>query len=169
MLPRISHVCGEDAEYLLFSGRDFISNNLFVHGSWDKHLLEISRIFISGLAKPLVFDIGANLGAYAIPLAKSIQDVDGEVVAFEAQRIIYYQLCGNIFLNRLENCHAIHSVVGVDTGFTEVPEVRYDDNTNIGAFSLVREYRIVNGVEKYINNRRYRVPSISLGKVCKTP
>ena len=55
---------------------------------------------------PLVLDIGANLGAYAIPVAKKIASARGVVYAYEPQRIVYYQLCGNIFLNSLDNVHA---------------------------------------------------------------
>jgi len=55
---------------------------------------------------------------------------------FEPQRIIYYQLCGNIVLNRLDNFRAFNQAVGDSDGDIEMPEINYENNVNIGAFSL---------------------------------
>ncbi len=88
-----------------------------------------------------MLDIGANLGAYSIPLAKSMRDVGGVLMAFEPQRILYYQLCGNVVLNRLDNFIAINKAVGDYDGDIEIPEINYENNTNIGAFSLDKTYR----------------------------
>jgi hypothetical protein len=72
MLPRISKVECDDANYLLFSTSDVISNTLFKFGKWEDHLLKISKFILDGVDRPLVLDVGANLGAYSIPLAKAI-------------------------------------------------------------------------------------------------
>lgn len=162
MLPRISHVECQDADYLLFSTGDAISNVLYRTGKWEAHLLEISKFMISTVERPLVLDIGANLGAYSIPLAKHIQCVGGEVIGFEPQRIVYYQFCGNIFLNRLDNCHAIYGAVGDVMGEVEIPEIDYENNLNIGAFSLEKKYRELQGVEGSVKKMARKVPLINL-------
>jgi hypothetical protein len=136
MLPRISQIECRDANYLVFSTSDSITNTLFKHGVWEDHLLQISKIFLSDIKQPLLIDIGANMGAYSIPLAKYIRETGGKVIGFEPQRIIYYQLCGNIFLNRLDNYHAIYKAVGESEGFVEIPEINYLNNLNIGGFSI---------------------------------
>ncbi len=162
MLPRISQVECQDADYLLFSTGDAISNVLYRTGKWEEHLLEISKFMISTVERPLVLDIGANLGAYSIPLAKHIQGVGGEVYGFEPQRIVYYQFCGNIFLNRLDNCHAIYGAVGDVLGEVEIPEIDYENNLNIGAFSLEKKYRELQGVEGSVKKMARKVPLINL-------
>lgn len=162
MLPRISQVECHDADYLLFSTGDAISNVLYRTGKWEEHLLEISKFIISTVERPLVLDIGANLGAYSIPLAKHIQGVGGEVYGFEPQRIVYYQFCGNIFLNRLDNCHAIYGAVGDALGEVEIPEIDYENNLNIGAFSLERRFRELQDVERSVKKVARKVPLINL-------
>lgn len=148
MLPRISVVECNEARYMLFSTKDYISNELFLTGKWEEHLLDISKAFVSGLDAPIVLDIGANLGAYSIPLAKSIQAAGGKVYGFEPQRIVYYQLCGNVVLNRLQNYYAYNCAVGDVLGDIEVPDIDYESNRNIGAFSLEKKYREEHGIER---------------------
>ena len=162
MLPRISQVECHDADYLLFSTGDVISNVLYRTGKWEEHLLDISKFLLHGVDRPLILDIGANLGAYAIPMAKHIQSVGGEVIGFEPQRIVYYQFCGNIFLNRLDNCHAVYGAVGDALGEIEIPEIDYANNENVGAFSLDKKFRVLQGVEGSVKKTARRVPLINL-------
>lgn len=162
MLPRISRVECNDVDYLLFSTGDTISNSLFRTGKWEDHLLQISKFFIDGIDSPLILDIGANLGAYSIPLAKSISNNNGKVIAFEPQRIVYYQLCANIILNRLDNYYAIHSAVGENNVDIEMPEIDYESNLNIGAFSMEKNYREFHGIEHSIKKTNTKVSMINL-------
>ena len=162
MLPRVSNVKCQDADYMLFSTADVISNTLFATGKWEDHLFQISKFILSGIDAPLVLDIGANLGAYSIPLAKEISKVGGNVIGFEPQRIVYYQLCGNVFLNRLDNYYAINSGVGSTDCMIEIPEIDYENNVNIGAFSLEKKYREIHGIENSIKNITNKVPLITL-------
>lgn len=47
-------------------------------------------------------DVGANFGLYSLSLAKAELGLD-RIIAIEAQKENYNQLCGNIFLNKLDN------------------------------------------------------------------
>jgi FkbM family methyltransferase len=162
MLPRVSLVECEKAKYLIFSTDDFISQHLFNHGSWEKHLLDISKMFYSAVEYPLVLDIGANLGAYSIPIAKDIQSVNGQVIAFEPQRIIFYQLCGNAFINRLDNYYPINKAVSDSPGTADIPEFNFEKNNNIGAFSLEKDFRVAQGIETSRLDRYCKVDTINL-------
>lgn len=117
---------------------------------------------LSGIERPLILDVGANLGAYSIPLAKFVQNYQGEVIGFEPQRIVYYQLCANIVLNRLDNYHAMHCAVGDHAGEVDIPEIDYETNPNIGAFSLEQRYRQHENIEPSIKKKTSKVPLISL-------
>ena len=171
MLPRISLVEGKDAKYLLFSTKDLISNTIFQTGKWEEHIQAISKLFLTAYESPLLLDIGANIGAYSIPLAKSIGEIGGKVIAFEPQRIVYYQLCANIILNRLDNYYAVNSAVGEKQCDIDIPELDYELSTNIGAFSINKEYREKHGIEKSVKKTFNKVNMISLNglKVEKPP
>lgn len=141
MLPRVNLVKGNTAEYLLFSTQDAISRTIYARGAWAEPLILISRMFYDGIESPLVIDIGANLGAYAVSIAQELQQMNGSVYAFEAQRLVYYQLCGNLILNRLDNVHAFHLAIGEDDGFIKIPMIDYQSSENIGGFSLDQDIR----------------------------
>lgn len=141
MLPKVELVRCQEADYLLLATHDAISQHLRHRGTWEPHLVAISRMFVRGVAEPLVLDIGANLGAYAIPLAKAIAGANGRVYAYEPQRLVYYQLCGNIFLNSLDNVFAFCSAVGDTDGSIAIPALDYGNSDNVGGFSLSDEIR----------------------------
>ncbi|MGP8474073.1 FkbM family methyltransferase [Burkholderia sp. PR2] len=159
MLPRVNLVKTDNADYLLFATRDAISANLYYNGSWDASLLTISQMFYANEKAPLVLDIGANLGAYAVPVAKSIAAQGGMVYAFEPQRIVYYQLCGNVFLNRLENVHAFNVAIGNQDGIIPLPAIDYSRSINIGGFSLDEQFNLRrNSVETVASQQPSDVP-----------
>lgn len=165
MLPRVNLIKCNEADYLLFSTNDAISANLYRTGQWEEYLLTISRAFLQELSSPLILDIGANLGSYSIPIAKGIQSIGGKVIAFEPQRIVYYQLCGNVILNRLDNYVALNKAVGDFDGEIEIPEINYEENSNIGAFSFDENYRKNLNMDKYMMNTKSYVPIITLDKL----
>lgn len=147
MLPPVNTIHTAQGEYLLFATADLISTVLYRQGQWEKHLVDISRYFFHGVKAPLVLDIGANLGAYAVPVAREIAAAGGEVVCFEPQRIVHYQLCGNIVLNRLDNVTVHHCALGPVNGTVEIPEMRFDRSENVGGFSLLPEFRRRQGLD----------------------
>jgi FkbM family methyltransferase len=165
MLPRVNLARCDDADYLLFSTQDLITTTLLQTGRWDPNLVALTRMFTSGVDAPLVLDIGANLGAYTIPVANELQQVSGTVVAFEPQRIVYYQLCGNIFLNRLDNVFAHNQAVGEIEGSIQIPRIDYKHFTNIGAFSIESKYRKKNGSEASMLSGSEPIPVITLDQL----
>ncbi|NGZ05252.1 MAG: FkbM family methyltransferase [Magnetococcales bacterium] len=162
MLPSVNLIRCKEASYLLFATHDIISRNLYITGQWEEYLLTISRTFVQGIDSPLILDIGANLGAYSIPLAKSLYDVGGRVIGFEPQRIVYYQLCGNIILNGLDNYVALNQAVGHMNGELEIPDINYAESDNIGGFSLDKGVRELLDLEKYSRPSKSTVSMITL-------
>lgn len=155
MLPKVDLVKCQDADYLLLATNDAISQHLRHRGTWEPHLVAISRMFVHGIAEPLVLDIGANLGAYAIPLGRAIAHAQGTIYAYEPQRLVYYQLCGNIFLNSLDNVFAFCMALGDADGTIAIPALDFARTTNVGGFSLIDEIRTKTG---YVALQRGRLP-----------
>jgi FkbM family methyltransferase len=141
MLPRVNLIRGTTADYLLFATGDAISATIYKNGVWAEPLVTISRFFYNGQAAPFVLDIGANLGAYAVPVAKELAVLGGYLYAYEPQRIIYYQLCGNVFANRLDNVYAHCMAIGDQDGTVQIPSIDYENSINIGGFSVDAEIR----------------------------
>ena len=161
MLPIVKLTSCKDLNFLLFDTNDLISNSLKKDGVWEEYLLVISKFLLQNIPQPLVLDIGANLGAYCIPLAKEIASREGLIFAYEPQRIVYYQLCANIFVNSLDNIFAFNRALGDELGVVEIPENDYFTNTNIGAFSLIKEFRERNYIKLSINTIKSQIITMS--------
>lgn len=85
------------------------------------------------LSNTTVIDVGANFGFHALEFADLVGS-NGTVYAFEPQRLVYYQLCGNIIMNGLHNVIA-HNVALGDARITlpiENPNYFSTDTINIG-------------------------------------
>jgi len=165
MLPKLIHknFTKSNTNFLFFNADDGLSNAMIRDGGdWEEHIKEKSRELLKGVDQPTVIDIGANLGAYCIPIAKEIQSMGGTVHVFEPQRIVYYQLCANIVLNRLDNVYAFNQAVGDYDGMINIPDINYEHNPNIGAFSFVKQYRDAHGLGPSMSVNNTQVPIIQL-------
>jgi FkbM family methyltransferase len=89
------------------------------------------------IAQPgsLVVDVGANIGAHTLSLAR-IVGPRGHVVAIEPQRAIYQLLCTNLALNEIGNVRAIHAGAGQVPGHAFVPVCDYATIGNFGGVAL---------------------------------
>ncbi|MCO7255834.1 FkbM family methyltransferase [Dickeya oryzae] len=161
MLPRV-HLLNSSQGSFLALGQDLIAQHLANKDEWEKWLYLVTNEFTSGFDAPVVFDIGANMGAYTVPVASTIEKQKGVVYSFEPQKFIYYQLCGNIFLNRLSNVTALNKAVGCEDSVIEIPIPDYQKMTNAGAFSMVDEYRERNGISECMSKDTHFVQVIKL-------
>ena len=132
-LPEIHLATDGDLNYALFKHNDIVSNAVR-SGGYEKELQELSTKLLATHTDGIVLDIGANLGSYVVPLAKQHPYLQFE--AFEPQRIVYYQLCANIFLNRLSNVYAHNVGLSSERHITSYVLPNYAEETNIGAFSI---------------------------------
>jgi FkbM family methyltransferase len=109
---------------------------LLTDGVHEKPLIDLSRIILQ--ASPTnrnELDIGANIGSYSIPLALTLS-ADYRFFCFEVQRQVFYQLCGNIFLNSLDNVFAFNCAVGNRNEMISIPAVDYQRCWNVGGYSI---------------------------------
>src|ERR1700693_4895150 len=98
----VNRHCAFQAEALVKTGRPHIDNEI-------KKILTI----VNGLpGECVVVDAGANIGLISIPIARAVKPRGGTVHAFEAQRMMFYALCGATALNDLENLVVWHRAVG---------------------------------------------------------
>ena len=125
-------------KYAIISRNDLISNALLT-GGFEVHLQQISNKILKDAKDGIVLDIGANMGSYTIPVATAHPHL--QVYSFEPQRVVFYQLCTNILLNRVDNVYA-HNYGLSDSKWTRLLEVPdYNNEHNVGAFSVDPEVR----------------------------
>ena len=148
MIPSSSIYDAGDCHFLLFDKNDIVSDNLKNKVGHDPHVVHIVSMFLDHylrIAQPgVVLDIGSNVGSFCVPLAKRYPQFTFH--AFEPQRIVFYQLCSNILLNRCDNVFAKNFGLSYapDSFYIQLPD--YSTETNVGAFSLDDEVR-QNGYE----------------------
>ncbi|HDF2327757.1 TPA: FkbM family methyltransferase [Morganella morganii] len=123
-------------QFLLTSGPDYISKILRGGALWRTKEINISQRLLEFTEAPVIYDIGANLGSWTIPVSNYFQHRNGIVYAFEPQRQVYNQLCGNLFLNKLKNCYTFNSAIGDYDGEIDVPVFDPLTDSNMGAVSL---------------------------------
>jgi FkbM family methyltransferase len=85
----------------------------------------------------VVVEAGANIGAHTVLLSRLVGP-DGEVHAYEPQRIVFQTLCANVALNQCTNVYARQAALGVAAGAVVVPAPDPATEYNFGAVSLDR-------------------------------
>jgi len=83
----------------------------------------------------VAIDCGANIGVHTIEWSKVLHNV-GSIVSFEAQEMVYYQLCGNIALNNCFNVTAYNSAVGDRNCIIDMPKPNYFQPSTFGSMEI---------------------------------
>ena len=113
-------------------GWDLMQSGHYVQPELDN----LATLMRSLRADPVVLDIGANIGVHSLWFS-SLLGTRGVVHAFEAQRIVYQMLMGNLAINSVENVHARQVAVGSAPGRLRLPPVDYARNWNFGGMGLI--------------------------------
>ena len=91
--------------------------------------------------KVLFYDVGANIGTHSLAIAKIFQNMVA-IRSFEAQRLIFYMLCGTIALNGLNNISLENIAVSdIDRSFVDIHLPDYTKSNNFGGFELASAER----------------------------
>jgi FkbM family methyltransferase len=138
MLPNCELLKVDGTQFLVFKGQDLISNHL-KRELYEEDIHQISIKLLMNEPAGVVLDIGANLGSFCLPLAKKVPK--HKYHAYEPQRIVYYQLCGNVFINGLDNVYTYEAGLSSEAKDIELVVPDYATETNIGAFSIDEEVR----------------------------
>ena len=123
----------------------YIGRSIEMYGYWAQEDIDIIKSLLDILltVKPQVvfYDIGANIGTHTVAIAKTLGN-KVRVKSFEAQRQIYYLLCGNIAINGLDNVTCYYNAVSDVAGTTlriDLPD--YALPNNFGGLELIEPVR----------------------------
>ncbi|GAA6141579.1 FkbM family methyltransferase [Hydrogenophaga sp. 5NK40-0174] len=125
--------------YLVHNGPDLINQHLGAGRVWEPATLQLASMLLQRVRMPVVLDIGANMGAFAVPVGKWLGARGGRLLAFEPQKMVFFQLCANLFANGLTHCDARRLAVGEAVGQIELPVLDVGSHANLGSLSLDRE------------------------------
>ncbi len=150
---------------MLVNPRDyFVGQAIIAYGEYSEPEWQALAALVSQTQGDVV-EIGANIGAHTVPLARALSERGGRLIAFEPQPVVFQMLCANLALNGLANvlawpfaCGAEPGVVafappdyaavgnfgavemtaGIGAGAQTVPRVRLDDWAGEGRIALIK-------------------------------
>lgn len=108
---------------------------LLDHGNVCTQEAHVCIDAIKHIEKPVIFDVGANIGAFTNWLARFFKS--GTVHCFEPQRAVFQLLCANLAINNLHNVYTHNIALGEINSKIKILEPNYDIPADFGTFSLV--------------------------------
>lgn len=111
----------------------YIGRALLRYGEFS----ELEFMLLSQICKPdnYVAEVGANIGALTVPIAKRVGP-RGRVVAYEPQPVIFQNLCANISLNSLLHVDCVNAGLSNVEGTVRIPNLDYAKENNFGGLQL---------------------------------
>lgn len=142
--------------YMVYNKNDIYVGRSFEHyGEFSESEAQLFRqICVRG---DRVADVGANIGAHTLMLANQVGP-SGRVYAFEPQRGVFQTLCANMAINSIGNTECFQAAVSNESGFINIPDIRYDLEGNFGGFEI----------EKF-SQSGIKTPVVSLDEILDVP
>ena len=125
---------------IINSNDQYIGRSLEQLGHWARTDIDlmagIIQLLIQRRGPVRLYDVGANIGTHTVALARIFRD-EIQIRSFEAQRQIFYMLCGNVAINGLDRVWCHHAAVS-DTAAQPLTLALPDYNqvNNFGGFEV---------------------------------
>jgi FkbM family methyltransferase len=126
----------------------YIGRSVELYGTWAQDDIDLMgglvELLLQNKDQIVFYDVGANIGTHTVAMAKRFGDRVA-VRSFEAQRQVYYVLCGNVAINGLDNVHVHHAAVSDQSNkamLIDLPD--YTLPNNFGGLELVPAERTDN-------------------------
>jgi FkbM family methyltransferase len=119
---------------MLFNRNDrYIGKSLSLYGEYSQAEIDLFHQIL----KPgsLVVEVGANIGTHTLFFARQV-GLEGAVVAFEPQPLVFQTLCANMALNCVTNVRCFQKAVGAEPREILVPALDCTREDNYGGLSL---------------------------------
>lgn len=146
----VTFIGKNNISYTLPNTIDHISKELFIKGIYEKQTVALIKSLLH--EGTVFFDVGANIGAVCVPIAKSFT---GTIHVFEPSINIFEFLQTNVKNNGVKNIvlnnTAVHSI----------------DNNEIDFYSVKENYGGSSLAQTYTGQPHYSVKAVSLDGYCK--
>lgn len=108
----------------------YVGRSIAEYGEYGQgEVALLSRLIVPG---DIVLDVGANMGALTLPIAR----MGAIVYAFEPQRMMFQLLCANMAINSIVNVFAFNEAIGATEGEVFPMELDPTVEQNFGGLSL---------------------------------
>ncbi len=124
---------GRDATYVINKNDTYVGQALLRYGEYGQQ--EYALLSSVTSASSVIAEVGANMGAHTVRLAKHV-GMQGRVVAFEPQPVMFQALCGTIALNSLMNVDCYPYALSSESGRLVIPSLDYRQQNNFGGISF---------------------------------
>ena len=137
----ISTYGNTSTEIFIYDNTEIVSNHMIQTNNFFE-IQFLDYININYNTHNEILDIGANIGNHSLFFAKFLNC--NKVHSFEPQRIIFQQLCGNVFLNGLDNVYTHNVALGDENSITRVEKPNYfsEDYVNFGDVHVIKDQNI---------------------------
>lgn len=149
-LPGFHHlVFGRHGTFVANNKDIYVGGALITYGEFSETETEFFRTVVD--KDTTVVEIGANIGAHTVWLAKNAK----RVIAVEPQPFIFYTLCAQVVLNSLQNVDCIHAAIGNGAHYIDIPKLDYSQTNNFGGLNI-----------RIDAQEKVRVPMMPLDHLC---
>ena len=141
--PLISTTQGK---YFICNENEFVQNALTKDGNFEPLASGIA-IAIAKLIRGTVVDIGANIGAFSIPVARALPN--NRIVSYEPQRMVFMHFCSNLLVNKLINVFPRNIAIGFQVdgkSSISVPDFNVFTDEHTGSVSLNADVQRMRGM-----------------------
>ena len=145
--------------------KDTYQSNAFrdTKKAYDWEEVDLLNNIVKNIKEPVFFDIGANLGAFTLGLAKNIKQNNGVIFSFEPQKVVHNCLSQSIELNDYNNINLYHAAIGnSQDSFIEVPQFDYSKTCSFGSIEFGESQKEKLHQDRLQNPNKEYVPIYSL-------
>jgi len=131
--------------YALFPNDNAVTDSIIKGWQYEWYMFDFLTKNLIITEDKTIIDVGGNNGNFAVDFAHLVGN-GGVVHTFEPQRIIYYQLCTNVFLNGLTNVHCHNEAVSNADGELMIETPNYlekNEPVNFGAAEITDNGEVV--------------------------
>lgn len=127
-------------KYCLFPNDNAVTQSLIQGFLYEEYIFDFLKDNSINLIDSDVIEIGSNNGHFTIEFAELVGN-KGRVFSYEPQRIIFQQLCCNLFLNGIDNVFASQLAIGNEKGVVKFEYADYfnNDYVNFGDVSVYED------------------------------
>ena len=112
----------------------YVGQALVRYGEYGEIEAQLLQKLVTGPGT--VVEVGANIGAHTLPLARQAATFGAKVIVFEPQPVVFQNLCANLALNGLYNVRAWPQACGAQTGTVFFAQPDYARVGNFGGVSM---------------------------------
>lgn len=121
--------------FLIPEGDSAIGSSLRRYGEFARPETDFILAYLRGCEGPGAYlDVGANIGAIALPVATALRQ--WSVIAVEAHRGLCGVLAANTLNNFLSNVEFINAAVGPTSGLAQFPNASLGSRLNFGTLGM---------------------------------